>query len=57
MWRKKEARTGDVTYDFHWQKALFSFYYLLAKLSIDFDGMHFIKWAEEYIWPIKRSED
>jgi hypothetical protein len=57
MWRKREARTGDVAHDFHWPKALFSFYYLLAKIPIDFDGIHFIKCAEEYIWPIKRSED
>jgi hypothetical protein len=57
MWRKKEARTSDVAHDFHWQKALFSFFYLLAKLPIDFDGINFIKWTEEYIWPKKRFED
>jgi hypothetical protein len=47
MWRKKEARTSDGAYDFHWQKALFSFDYLPAKIPIDFDGIHYIKWAGE----------
>jgi hypothetical protein len=40
-------------HDFQWQKALFLFFYLLAKLSIDFDGINFIKWAEEYILQYK----
>jgi hypothetical protein len=57
MWRKKEARTRDVAHDFYWQKTLFSIYYLLAKLLINFDEINIIKWAEENVWPIKRSED
>ena len=55
MWRKMEARTSDVAHDFLRQKTLFSFFDLLAKLLIDFDG--FNKWAEKYIFPYKRSED
>jgi len=35
-----------VAHDFQWQKAPFLFYYLLAKLPIDFDTVHFIKWTE-----------
>jgi hypothetical protein len=58
MWRKKEPRTSDAAHDFQWQKALFFlFFYLLTKLPIDFDGINFIKWAEEYIFPQKRSKD
>jgi len=47
MCQKKEAGTSDVAHDFQWKKVLFSFFYLVAKLPIDFDGINFIKWAEE----------
>ena len=37
--------------DFQWQKAIFSFNYFLVMLPIDFYGINFIKWTEEYILP------
>jgi hypothetical protein len=57
MWQKKGARTSDVAMIFNGKKLSFYFFYLLAKLPIDFDGINFITWAEEYIFPYKRSKD
>ena len=37
---KKESRTSDVAHDFHWQKNLFYFFFLV-KLQIEFVGINF----------------